>query len=64
MIGLNIHHSIKNSSFFEMNNNELTGGLNSPLKENEEMLNTIQFLAEEIKAHADVLVVVGVGGPF
>lgn len=46
----------------EGTNNEMTGWLNSPLEDNEEIVRLIQHTAYEIKMLADVLVVIGVGG--
>ncbi|MFJ7186824.1 glucose-6-phosphate isomerase [Lysinibacillus xylanilyticus] len=43
---------------------EPTGWLHLPLENQENLLNSIQFVASEIKLQADVLVVVGVGGSF
>ena len=41
-----------------------TGWLHQPLENQENLLNSIQLVANEIKLQADVLVVVGVGGSF
>lgn len=41
-----------------------TGWMDSPLEDNEELLKSINYVANEIKACADVLVVIGVGGSF
>ena len=43
---------------------KLTGWINSPLQEQSELLLSIERVASEIRACADVLVVVGVGGSF
>ena len=48
----------------EGTNNEMTGWLNSPLEDNEELVKSIKRTAYEIKMMADVLVVIGVGGSF
>ncbi|MEK4228830.1 glucose-6-phosphate isomerase [Solibacillus sp. FSL H8-0538] len=53
-----IHH------YLEKINGELTGWLHSPLEKNDDMLDSIQRIASEIKSKADVLVVIGVGGSF
>ncbi|KOP77998.1 hypothetical protein AMS59_14225 [Lysinibacillus sp. FJAT-14745] len=42
----------------------LTGWVDSPLQNQEALLNTIERVASEVRACADVLVVVGVGGSF
>ncbi len=42
----------------------LTGWMDSPLQSHEELLNSIDRVASEMRACADVLVVVGVGGSF
>ncbi|WP_368652890.1 glucose-6-phosphate isomerase [Ornithinibacillus sp. 4-3] len=41
-----------------------TGWVDSPLEDNKELLKSINYVANEIKACADVLVVIGVGGSF
>ena len=41
-----------------------TGWLNAPLQDNEKLLTSINYIASEIRACADVLVVIGVGGSF
>jgi len=48
----------------EGTNSEMTGWLNSPLEDNEEMVKLIEHTAYEIKMMADVLVVIGVGGSY
>ena len=50
--------------YLEESNNELTGWLNFPLENNDDMLESVQLIANEIKIMADVLVVIGVGGSF
>ena len=50
--------------YLEGTDGELTGWLHSPLEENDELLNSIEQMAYEIKMNADVLVVIGVGGSF
>ena len=42
----------------------LTGWIDSPLENHEGLLTSIEHVASEIRACADVLVVVGVGGSF
>ena len=53
-----IHH------YLEKADGELTGWLNSPLENSDDMLNSIINISNEIKMLADVLVVVGIGGSF
>ena len=53
-----IHH------YLEKEDGELTGWLNSPLENNDDMLNSIVNISNEIKMLADVLVVLGIGGSF
>ena len=53
-----IHH------YLEKVEGESTGWLNAPLENNEELINSINSIANEIKMMADVLVVVGIGGSF
>ena len=53
-----IHH------YLEKTDGELTGWLNFPLENNDDMLNSIINISNEIKMLADVLVVVGIGGSF
>ncbi len=43
---------------------ELTGWMDSPLQDQDALLASIELVASEIRACADVLVVVGVGGSF
>lgn len=43
---------------------ELTGWISYPLQEHGELFNQITFVANEIRAIADVLIVVGIGGSF
>ena len=43
---------------------ELTGWMDSPLQDQEALLTSIERIASEVRACADVLVVVGVGGSF
>lgn len=45
-------------------NFDAVGWLHSPLQNNEELLTSIERVASEVRACADVLVVVGVGGSF
>ncbi|MGE7689341.1 glucose-6-phosphate isomerase [Lysinibacillus sp. NPDC097214] len=54
----NIHHHLETTI------DEPTGWLHLPLENQENLLNSIQCVAGEIKLQADVLVVVGVGGSF
>ncbi|MDN4495105.1 glucose-6-phosphate isomerase [Ureibacillus aquaedulcis] len=53
-----IHHHL------EVAEDELTGWLKLPMNMTIDDLNAIQFLSEEIKENADVLVVIGIGGSF
>lgn len=53
-----IHHHL------ETTEEELVGWLHSPLQNQDELLCAIHRVADEIKTHADVLVVIGVGGSF
>lgn len=41
-----------------------TGWIDFPIQNNESLLDSINYIASEIKACADVLVVIGVGGSF
>lgn len=50
--------------FLEGADSELTGWLNAPLEDNEDLVNSIQGISNEIKFLADILVVVGIGGAF
>ncbi|MFJ8234206.1 glucose-6-phosphate isomerase [Ureibacillus sp. NPDC094379] len=43
---------------------ELTGWISYPLQEHRERFNQITYVANEIRAMADVLIVVGIGGSF
>ena len=45
-------------------NQKSTGWIDFPLQNQEQLLNSIEYVASEIKACADVLVVIGVGGSF
>ena len=51
-------------NYLEGENDEPIGWINAPLEENEELVNSILQTADEIKAEANVLIVVGVGGSF
>lgn len=51
-----IHHAIPQF--------ELTGWVNSPVQDHHELLKSIERVASEIRACANVLVVAGVGGRF
>ena len=51
-----IHHTIPQF--------ELTGWVNSPIQDHHELLKSIERVASEIRACANVLVVAGVGGSF
>ncbi|MDI7744023.1 glucose-6-phosphate isomerase [Lysinibacillus fusiformis] len=53
-----IHHHLEESK------DEATGWLNAPLEDNENLIHSILAVANEIKANADVLVVIGVGGSY
>ena len=53
-----IHHLLETTI------DEPTGWLQLPLENHDELLNSIQRVASEIKLQADVLIVVGVGGSF
>ena len=53
-----IHH------YLEKVDGELTGWLNSPLENNDSLVNSMLNISNEIKMLADVLVVVGIGGSF
>lgn len=53
-----IHH------YLEEIKGELTGWLNYPLEKNRDLLHSVQYIADEIKTNADVLVVIGVGGSY
>ncbi len=48
----------------EETEDELTGWVNAPLEENQDLINSIETIANEIKEKADVLVVIGVGGSY
>lgn len=43
---------------------DLTGWMDSPSRDHSELLTSIERVASEVRAYADVLVVVGVGGSF
>lgn len=47
-----------------LQNHYATGWVNTPLQDSGELLTSINYVASEIKACADVLVVIGVGGSF
>ncbi|MFC7685308.1 glucose-6-phosphate isomerase [Ureibacillus sp. GCM10028918] len=67
---LKIDYSQYNSSVatihrhLEESKDELTGWINAPLEDNQELIHSIQTIAEEIKANADLLVVIGIGGSY
>lgn len=48
----------------ETTKEELTGWLNGPLEDNHQLIHSVLSVANEIKANADVLVVIGVGGSY
>ncbi|WP_107839164.1 glucose-6-phosphate isomerase [Metasolibacillus meyeri] len=48
----------------DLPNHYATGWMDAPLQDYEELLTSINYVASEIKACADVLVVIGVGGSF
>lgn len=48
----------------EESQDELTGWLNAPLEENQELIDSILSVSSEIKQNADVLVVIGIGGSY
>lgn len=48
----------------DMSKHYATGWIDAPLQDSEELLTSINYVASEIKACADVLVVIGVGGSF
>ncbi len=51
-------------NYLEDVDGEYNGWLNTPLQDNEELVNSIQGIAHEIKILADILVVIGIGGAF
>ncbi|MDN4495151.1 glucose-6-phosphate isomerase [Ureibacillus aquaedulcis] len=53
-----IHHHLEETK------DELTGWVNAPLEENQDLIDSIQSIANEIKENGDVLVVIGVGGSY
>ncbi|MFJ7371323.1 hypothetical protein ACIQVU_18130 [Lysinibacillus sp. NPDC098008] len=48
----------------DLSNHYATGWIDAPLQDNDELLASINYVANEIKACADVLVVIGVGGVY
>ncbi|GLC87870.1 glucose-6-phosphate isomerase [Lysinibacillus piscis] len=51
-----IHHDLPQQDF--------TGWLDLPLREQDELVTSLENIAQEVKACADVLVVIGIGGSF